>query len=248
MNVYLYQNWTEKELKNAYIGNNKRWPDADTLAYRPFAEDINDYSWNNNNLTANGNDYSFTTNSQWLKCCALNPSDSNWTYFTTSLYSSINFANNNYSFACDICDFSPTLIWSYTLAAGFGLWPHIKFPMINTYQSGNLWKYGWVEFAASSMTWVDWWLQTVDFTISTFTNVIYTWNYSTWVLRIYINWEYKWKFNCSWTFTAPSAWWICSDPYSYATARCIHWKIKDFVIEHKTWTDDEALDYYNSTR
>jgi hypothetical protein len=51
MNVYLYQNSTEKILKNAYIGEYGWKPWENTVAYYPFRSDILDHSWNNNNFT-----------------------------------------------------------------------------------------------------------------------------------------------------------------------------------------------------
>ena len=51
MNVYLYQNNTEKILQNIYIGEYGWKPWSNTLAYYPLNWDLNDYSGNWRNLS-----------------------------------------------------------------------------------------------------------------------------------------------------------------------------------------------------
>lgn len=51
MAMYVYPSGTEKTIKNMYIGEYWWHPWANTIAYYPLTSDINDYSWNNRNLT-----------------------------------------------------------------------------------------------------------------------------------------------------------------------------------------------------
>lgn len=55
----------EHELKNAYIGKKPYYdytPTSSTIAYYPFKEDINDHSWNGNNLSIASGTVSYSDN------------------------------------------------------------------------------------------------------------------------------------------------------------------------------------------
>lgn len=80
--VYIYQNWTEKSLKNAYIGE-YRVPWENTIAYYPLDTDFNDASGNGYNLT---NNWAVIQTKAWVECAyfnwssyATNSSAQNWT-------------------------------------------------------------------------------------------------------------------------------------------------------------------------
>lgn len=55
----------EHPLKNAYIGERPYYdytPTSNTLVYYPFKEDMNDYSWNNKNLSIDSGTVSYADN------------------------------------------------------------------------------------------------------------------------------------------------------------------------------------------
>ena len=86
--VYLYQSWTEKELKNAYIG--EVWtPTSNTVLYRPLTANANDESWNGYNGTWRNTTYSSTNwayligKASWIDFPS---SFKPWTSFTYSIW------------------------------------------------------------------------------------------------------------------------------------------------------------------
>lgn len=226
-----------------------RQPWANTIAYRPLTEDLDDVTWNYN-LSAIWNYYSFTTNQQWKACCELNPQDSNDTYFSTwqSSSSVFDFYNNDYTFVCSLCDASSTVHGSWSSADIFSLWRQFKWPHISTYNSigSSKWER---EFAnpPTSRTGPE---VEYDFTQPDFKTIISVWNHTTQTFSHYIDWVLNMEEeNISWSFHNFSDFYLCVDQYSMSdAARKYHWKIKDVIIENKAWTQQEIEDYSNQTK
>jgi hypothetical protein len=217
-------------------------PWANTIAYRPLTEDLDDVTWNYD-LSAIWNYYSFTTNQQWKACCELNPQDSNDTYFSTwqNASSIFDFYNNDYTFVCSLCDASSTVSGARSWASIFSLWPQFKWPNIDTYESmgSSTW---WREFAYSiSHTGPD---VMYDFTQSDFKTIISVWNHTTQTFSYYVDWVLNAEDENTWSFNGFSNFYLCVDQYDMSdAARRYHWKIRDIIIENKARTAQEISDY-----
>ena len=230
-----------REYQWGWWGGRQPW--ANTIAYRPLTEDLDDVTWNYN-LSAIWSYYSFTTNQQWKACCELNPQDSNDTYFSTWQHASsvFDFNNNDYTFVCSLCDASSTVSGFWSGASIFSLWTQFKWPSVSTYSS-NIGFSRWDrEYSNSVITTGP--AVSYDITQSDFKTIIWVWNHTTQKFSYYIDWVLNKEDENIWNIKSFNYFYICVDQYDMNdAARRYHWKIRDVIIEDKAWTQQEIEDY-----
>lgn len=231
-----------------YIGQDKIRPSgwqpwANTVVYYPLTEDILDHSWNSYNLTAyGGNNYSFTTNSQWLACINLNPWDTK-TYFESS--PTIDFSTSDYTFVCKICDVLTSYTSSWVSAVMFSMASNFKWPFVatDTYDPvADLWKSKWQRELPVGWA-IEWPQAKIPLTWSNFVTYICVRNHTALTLTSYFDWVY----NLKWTFSAaPSSYQTLTlfrDVYDNSAWRFLHGKMRDVIVEEKAWTLQEIQDF-----
>lgn len=227
--VYIYQSRTEKELKNAYIGE-YRVPGENTVAYYPLTSTstVNDMSGNNRNLT--NNNVTFWTNAG-VSCAYFNGSGS---LTTTSLTTATMTTNHTISF------------WFNRISGEWGLTTNVPISWWNGYSMyiNSNWS-PHVEVMSSGGTTFN---SNYPTNTGTWHLVTYTHNSSNQVV-LYVDWEQK----TSWTkwFGTGNAWRLCIWAiwfYNENPKLFYNWYISNFIVENKTRTDQEILDYYNLTK
>ena len=229
MNVYLYQSWTEKELKNAYIW----WYLFESYWYYTFddqnSNQITDFSWNNRNLTwwtmpsytlVSGTNYAwnYTNQSSWIAQSA--------SYSTLGdVYTMLLWVKPTATNSCYV----NCLFWWTT-------WNGHQLSVIWWYNSGEFeyyedktWK-GTVRTAMLS-----------GISINTRHLIWYTRNWT--AIQTYWDWVSKnsvtgHDISLSLDlFLWSSDWW---DRFK--------WQIWECIIEDKVWTTQEISNYYNRTK
>lgn len=230
MNVYLYQNNTEKEVQNIYIGEYKEWtPWANTLWYYTFddqnASQITDFSGNNRNLTwwsmpwytlVSGTNYAgnFTTGS-WL-------APTNTSYWAMDWNSTV------------LAWVKPTGNGSWYVSSYSGSWPN-QFALIRWYRN---WQFEYFNQLGSTD------LRTTIKSLVTLNNWYLIWYTKSWTsVKTYCNWV---------------AWWTLTDGTNSNNKKFhiwssdgwdrFQWQIGVLIVENRIWTADDFLNYYNQTK
>lgn len=200
----------------------KKWwkPWANTIAYYPLTTDVNDYSWNGNNMTNNWIVF-WTYNG--VKCAYLNNSSyatKSWSLFT----------------------WNPTFtvsIWFNNIARNDGETPR-AFGSSEGTNSFIL----WISNTRILYTW--WWSndRNTGYTITanTWYNVVFA--YSWWSGTVYVNWASVY----SWT-RSPTIWNTSTLIWDNHTLTAKwYWYLSDAIFENKKWSADEVSKYYESTK
>lgn len=221
------------DVKNIYIGSTAckevfvwttkvrpTWwkPWANTIAYYKLEEDLNDYSWNNRNLSVWGGTFSYSTLTSGKKYCVVNTST-----YTNTL--TIPFNKNAYTFS----------VWfninakssSRAILTEVVAWSDYR-PRVQT-----IW---WDVSALTSLdsTWVSW--------------VSWQWYYATvtyenWTAKCYINGSLVWTK----TFSGSATSWTFYINPSNAYYRA-GWGITELIIENKTRSAQDVADYFDQTK
>lgn len=229
--VYLYQSWTEKELKNAYIGE-YRVPWANTVAYYPLTSQttVNDLSGNNRNLT-NGWSVVFGTYAG-VSCAYFDTTDAKKLYWTLPLSWNTVFTIN---------------VWVYRLSNASWINPNI-FTLWDTWIA---WRCFWVGYTNNNNYYLfyTWGTDRTSTTLCTKDawDMLTITNDGT-KITMYKNntqfLQYSVTLNVNTTnFT------IWSFPYLTDNKWYIYnWYMSEFIIENKERTAQEISDYYNLTK
>lgn len=220
MAIYMWREW----------GGRTPW--VNTLAYYPLAENFNDYSWNNYNLT---NAWASITTSGGVDCAYYDGWD--WSYY----YDGIN------------------LTWTYTLSVRWKpsaitsayqwiavAWTNYDnqngdFWWISQTPSGELWASDWFDGTYSAMSGVvvtvnNWYLVTT--TVS---------NYK--VCKIYVNGVLKWTADRGTHLLRNQIWiTIWGKRWRNTISEKANGYISNVILEDKVRTDQEVADYYNSIK
>ena len=230
----------QKELKNWYIWEyvEPRTPWANTLAYYPLNWDLNDYSWNSRNLTADGTPI-YTTlgekqvasfdgtweggylNNNLLK--GLQP----FTYVVWVNPSSITSWMSEGAFNCNIV---------MTIRNGADTGIYDKALLLQETNKATAYNYyNWR--ITPSLSWVStntWQMLTAVFDWSTLTTYINTnsTSLSCW-------WSYTGYSNATMIIGSKVAWWHIF-PY--------YWLMSSVIVENKVRTAEEIQNYYNQTK
>lgn len=245
MSVYLWPN--QQELKNAYIGYG--WtPWSNTLLYYPLEQDWNDYSWNWHNLTWNGTP-TYTVSWGTKKVVNLNGS-------TMGRIANLSWTYTNYTFNVRCKPTNNTTTWQEmfdnykdgTSQTQSGDSVYINF-------NGTSYEQASVKDFAHQYR-PNWWLnafQNIYGTTNRSTNAWYNVcvaSTSSWV-KIYVNWTQVASNSTTWTIILDSGynyiWWRYRYYYNDYVNRFIGY-LSEFIMEDKTWTAQEILNYYNGTK
>jgi len=186
MNVYLYQNNTEKILKNIYIGEYGWKPWSNTVAYYPLKEDVLDHSWNWVTLTntqylskqslwyswvaSQWIAYSYIelwfTNqdakfiSMWVKVNSSSWNTEVWTLYKYGMseYSPSHYDNSSISNKFYLFTNSSYYVWATSNWLTFNEWHHIT---IWYDWSKVVISKDWVQETLYNWSWYDFWNQVV---------------------------------------------------------------------------------------
>ena len=210
-------------------------PSANTIAYYKFETDVNDYSWNNRNLTN-----SWVTFSDWY-----------WIFSTS----------NNSSSQWPYASYSSWLTWYKTISCWFYKTYDVNWMLAVWNSSWNI--SGWYFQLRTqnpngfSVSWSWWWSFNTDVTNSSYTVqknkwhlVTFTQNVannswaSSWTLKIYLDWVYYWT-NAHYFNRPIYRIWSWKDSSYYYN---FPWKLSNLIIESKEWSASEISDYYNKTK
>ena len=190
--------------------------------YWELVSNANDTSWNNRNGTVNG---TVTWN--------------NWAVFNWSwqISSPINSMPSNFTISCWANKTQNSTSEQVLFAKWWSYYERWRFAMLYD-GSGNL-KVRNVP-SESSSTWVTVW----NYGYNTWHNVVYVKDGLS--IKIYVNWSLA-------TTVGYYQWY--DDPSCYlgiwgwtSSQRNFSGTIKDFIVENKTRTAQEATDYYNLTK
>lgn len=217
--VYLYPSGTERELKNAYIGE-YIWPytpTSNTIAYFPLIKDQADKVGNATiNLT-------WTKQNVWFKFSAgssqyIHADNIAEKVYFTSLWGQRNTrATSNDTISFFTNDGSLRFCWYHTSSSSIGT--------RGGFNSGGTWIGS--NYGSKSVP------QNTRFHLACW--------WKNWVYRAYINWSLV----RSWSWTprtdTPGSMPIMSNNW------CA-WTFSDIIYEKELRTDQQVLDYYNATK
>ena len=208
--------------KQVYPKTRNPW--ANTIAYYPLENDVNDHSWNWYNLTPTN--ITYTTLSSWLKVATFNWSSSKATTSSFSTYS-----------------------WNFTTSMWF-YWNNITSQlavMRCNAASDSSWKIRDIHIGAPNriraiMNWGSVETGTNAFTNNTWHHMVVTKEWSTW--KLYINNSLKSTATVSYNTNTNMALWY----RQFGNDRYWKWYISKFILENKVRTSQEISDYYNLTK
>ena len=228
MNVYLYQNNTEKILKNIYIGEYGWKPWANTLFYYPLVENANDTSWNNRNWTASNTTFS---SSNWAYFRWWYSAWSNWYVITPTFTMWSTYTINTWLKAAE------TLSWNKEI------------DIHRRWTWGNLYVLFYINSSMIRCTLGNWSNYGSDITSSysldtSWHNVVLVREW--WNVKIYIDWQQLASWNSTYS-SDPQYFYIGNDASNVAEYAWSSY-FKDYIMENKAQTAQEITDYYNQTK
>ena len=248
MNVYLYQNNTEKILKNIYIGEYGWKPGENTLFYYEFENNFNDSSGKWNNITTTSWVW-YTT--QWWQYVA-NLTDGTGYIRIPSIQNSIGTWDFTVSFRL-----YPKQPWYYS-------WN--SYPMI-FWMTVDISPYPWpnIFFDPFSVNWL--WDKVIWRTASnnqtggskTASSLYNWWHHfvmtrNSWTVACYIDWQQDVIWNSD-TISFPTTneyayMWFALFAYNGNRQSWRNtWVMWDkLILESKWWSAQEVSDYYNQTK
>ena len=197
-------------------------PWANTYMYWELVSNANDTSWNNRNGTVNG---TVTWNS--------------WAVFAWSwqISSPINSMPSDFTISCWVNKTQNSTSEQVLFAKWWSSNEYQRFWMLYD-GSWNL----KVRQGTSSSGWT--WLSVWNYWYNTWHNVIFTKTGTN--IKVYVDWVEKNSFSYSsrseYSSTYLGIWWWTSSQRNFSGT------IKDFIVENKTRTAQEATDYYNLTK
>jgi hypothetical protein len=203
-------------------------PWTDTVAYRPFTDDYNDYSWNNYNVTSQGSTILTTLNG--VKCLNLNESScqvssvdtlGSYSNYTMSLWARL------------IPDSNPWQIWrNYSESWSWG-WGWITLARTDVYaqiRRGNAYnRYSPISWHQAGV-----WFNFI-LTVLNGEGIIYV----NWTKNVLLS---VWARAPSHNGT-PMRIWANEGGSTQANGY-----VSRLILEKKWWTEEEATSYYNSTK
>lgn len=245
MGVYLYPSGTQTELKNAYIGDYRWQPWANTLLWLPLnsTDLLADKSWNNRDTSTNSG--MTLSTQQWVSCYKV------WTTWGinlgTSAVSRIRPSTNEFTFNLRIyvdnttspnrCYFEWAIYNQYRLYLGREY--NTKKPRFLVKKNNSD-----VMTVMNNAAWNNKW-SLITFTINN------------WTVNFYIDWVLDSHFPITWvdnnwfgTWTSTSEQWIWLFNIrdwlsSWSAANCY---VSNCIMEDKSRTAQEISDYFNTIK
>lgn len=224
------------EISNLYIGQYPSgWePWENTVAYYPLNWDINDYSWNNRNLSVEFGTVSYTTLSSWIQ--VFSP---RWTGIT-SWGTWLSYSDSVWDFTWDFTiNFFVKLLQTYNNYMSFVTNRHLyTYRWMNSIDSSNEFFFHWEPQYKS------WWI--ID------TNVWHNICCTVISGTYYIYVDNTLKKSGSYTYWIGTPWrlniWFWYTWAGGQNREPLNWDISNVIIEDKWWTAQEVSDYYNLTK
>lgn len=209
-------------------------PWTNTIAYYPLNWDINDYSWNNRNLSVTFGTVSYTTLSSWIQ--VFSP---RWTSIT-SWWTWLSYSDSVWNFTWDFTvNFYVRLLQPYNNYMSFvtnrdASWYRW---MNSINQSNNFFFHGQPQY-------LSWWTMDTNVWHNICCTVI------SGVYYIYVDSTLKKSGSYSyWTWTPWTlniGYWF-KNIFSQWEEPC-NWDISAVIIENAWWASTEVSDYYNQTK
>ena len=218
-------------------------PLANTIAYRPLTDNLNDIVWWYN-LTSNWSDYSFTTSSQWGKCLALNL----WgTTSTTYLENSSVHTQLNQTW-----DFTFAFkIWEWVLR----LWSWTNCSILNFNRQCNIWQYSqntqvsdnWIIIKVWEGMWfgMTTFTSTYNVTDNSLHSCVITLNRTQGVTEWFVDWNLVFQWTQSGAPKTMTTFILGKDMYNSNQWRYVSAKMSHCVIESGVWDSQRIADYNN---
>ena len=227
-----------QEVQNIYIGEYKGWkPWSNTLAYYPLNWNLNDYSWNNRNLTWSWVTYTswwkgqVAVFSSWATAYYQNNSIFNISQpFTYSLWCQTTYVPNSsyggrYKIAIAIGIQNGTTIATHDKDLWFG--------------KGGIWAYNYYNDLQYCFGW--------SANINTWYHIVYTQDSSN--QKVYLNWTLVWTHSCWWSYTwYTDARLILAKQINDDNRYPFSWSMSEVIMENKARTAEQVLNYYNLTK
>ena len=219
----------QKELKNAYIGEYEYdyEPNANTLLYLPFTEDTQNKasSW----ITTTNSWVTITTFG-WVDCASFNWSS---TYLSTSSFS--------------IWD-NTTIIWVYNNRPESDTDAQYLFKQNNTFYC---WFIGYL--LSTNKNWTRYWVRTSDwYAAMGCAGWINKWIMYAWVKdgTKYTVYAFDWttENKNETTNATDTGTWITYIWKPTWSSYYFNWYMSRFIVENKAWSEQEILEYGNSTK
>lgn len=202
-------------------------PWANTLAYYKFENNLNDSSWNSHTLT-NSWTISYDNNSvvlasdAYLYCNNFSDTFNHDRTISVWIYITSRASDNSIYFSK----------WTWAIRQQLMEW------VTKTWYSG-MWFYG------EDINW------TTATSLNTWYNIISTYNYSTRKYNNYVNAvnDITWTLSAQYSlpaWTRFNIWAIANDVNN--TGYRVYWKLTEYIIEKKEWTQTDATNYFNETK
>jgi hypothetical protein len=219
-------------------------PNANTLLYLPFTDDILDHSWKNHTITAQSwTNYTFTTFSTGAKCIHLNP---NWwgTYFKVTPISNDVIWNWNTSatWAYKIADEQQntwTDTWARWWCFAYNTSCHMCEVWWTTASGYNSWLFKipwWYELSWPSWTTTTYDSSDVRASSTTPHSVVFTFDANTKTLKRYLDGTLFYETVFTWSLSnVPNQLCIWKWLYSSDKNRTLRWKTAHIVYELWVW-------------
>lgn len=218
-------------------------PWANTIAYRPLTDNLNDIVWGYN-LTPSWSDYSFTTSSRWGKCLALNLwGTTSTTYLeNTSVHTQLN-QTWDFTFAFKI--------WEWVLR----LWSWTNCSVLNFNRQCNIGQYSQNTQSSDNWTIIKLW-EGMGFGMTTFTSTynvtdnalhscVITLNRTQGTTEWFVDWNIVFQWTQSGTAKTMTTFVLGKDMYDSSQGRYVAAKISHCVIESGVWDSQRIADYNN---
>ena len=217
--VYIYQSWTETELKNAYIGEWTPYtPTSSTIAYYPFISDQTDQTWNTS-IPATWSKqtiwYRFTSGSSTLWITI--PSNKQTSRFYSCWTKCITLPSWRYDYLSSMIINYGTMRFVYKGYDGnnqkqFWYWKDSSNTIYSSTQSIDLTNRFHIAYGCDSsnnyMGWINW-------------NLVFSWQAS------------------------PQRFLSTIDMFQWSNATIDY---SDFILENRLWSVTETTNYYNNTK
>lgn len=219
--MWFYVGWTA--LKEAYLWAWIWTPWANTVGYYPLAENFNDYSWNNYNLT---NSWGSITTQSWVSCAYYN-----WSSYSQYNGYSITSAARTINVRC--------YLWSTT-------WGMVHISKYNNSSSAG--SLGLFRLSSSTAWAVDrnWAECSASVSSNARHNIVITQSSST--VKIYIDGSLgNTVSNRPNTLYTPD-WWSLGSKFYSGHSEKFKGYLSRVILENKIRTATEISDYYNSTK
>lgn len=225
--VYIYQSWTEKELKNAYIGE-YRVPGENTILYIPLKSDIKWYTG------ASMAEVQITTDTL------------SWYRTFSNGVCRFNYNQSTHNGAKTIYNIAPTWLTSWTMSIRFNL---DQYRWNSHFITTNLWGLALIASDQNLRLELYWSstrsIRTGTVSLNTWYNLVWVRDWSNYYL--YLNWVLA---NSGSWISGSGSWKSTVIPWrdDNSVDWSPRWYMSEVIYEDKARTVQEVANYYNNTK